>query len=395
MSLDFQQVREQVIQLGENAPARQRDLQEKRQLARTLLDKHSHELEALRGKVQEVVRNYDPALRCALPVDEPLDSAFSTPSLQNQVTIIAADGSQITPDRHAEVEYGLINVGAICMRAGAPDPPRPTIKSKLLFDEELYTRTGTITEARLALLRDLNERAILADLAESAGPPVVTFTDGPMELWAARDGGAEATEFQKSLAKYLEALERLHRAGAATAGYIDKPASNLVVRLLEVAFLERSRLAEIRESQPLRGVTDRHLFRDILGRGDRSAVFAMQSQSASSYQGSLALHFFYLNVSHTNSSALARVEIPAWVVETRGMLDLLHAVLIDQCQATGARAYPYLLHRAHETAVVTLPEKEQVTQMVIQELLRRGVQVEGGSGKQGLKSLESRTRYGS
>jgi len=393
MPLDYQQIREQVIRLGKKAPARQQELLEKRRRARALLESHSRDLEALRGKVQEVVRYYDPTLRCALPVSEPLDAVFSSPPLPGPVTIIAADGSQITPDRHAEVEYGLINVGAICSRAGSSEAPRQTIESELLFDEDLYTRSGRITDARLALLRDLKERTILADLAENAAPPLVTFTDGPMELWATREAGVETTDFQNSLAGYLAALERLQQMGVVTAGYVDKPSANLVVRLLEVASLERSRLAEVRDAQPLRGVTDRHLFSDLLAPGERSVVFALQSQSASSYSGPLALHFFYLNVGREGNPTLARVEAPAWVVETDSMLDLLHAVLVDQCQKLGSRTYPYLLQRAHETARVALLEKEQVTQMVVQELRRRGVQVEAGSQKQASKDMEGRTRY--
>jgi hypothetical protein len=393
MPLDYQQIREQVIRLGEKAPARQQELQEKRRRARELLESHARGLEDLRSKIQDVVRNYDPTLRCALPVSEPLDAVFSSPPLHGPVTIIAADGSQITPDRHAEVEYGLINVGAICSRTGSSEAPQQTIESELLFDEDLYNRTGMITEARLALLRDLKERTILADLAKNAAPPLVTFTDGPMELWVTRDVGVEATDIQNSLAGYLDALERLQQMGVVTAGYVDKPSASLVVRLLEIAALERSRLAEVREWMPLRGVTDRHLFSSLLGPGERSAVFALQSQSASSYHGPLALHFFYLNVGREGSSSLARVDVPAWVVATDSMLHLLHAVLVDQCRRLGARTYPYLLHRAHETARVALPEKEQVTQMVLQELLRRGVQVETGSQKQALKDSEGRTRY--
>jgi hypothetical protein len=59
----------------------------------------------------------------------------------------------------------------------------------------------------------------------------------------------------------------------------------------------------------------------------------------------------------------------------------------------GSRAYPYLLHRAHETAVVTLPEKDQVSQMIAVELLRRGVEVGEVSQKQASKEMGGRTRY--
>jgi hypothetical protein len=59
----------------------------------------------------------------------------------------------------------------------------------------------------------------------------------------------------------------------------------------------------------------------------------------------------------------------------------------------GGRPFPYLLHRAHETAVVTFEERQQVTQMIAIEL--RGQQVEVGevSYKQSQKDLPGRTRY--
>lgn len=385
MSLDFQQVREQVRRLGEKAPARQRELNLKLELARELLKNNSENIHALRQKVQRVVQHDDPSLRCALPVSEALTASFPPPPLNERLTILAADGSQITPDRHEEVEYGLINVGAICMQLGTADPPQTWIESTLLFDEDLYTRHGTITDATLALLRDLNERAILADLAEDLPPPVVSFTDGPMELWGSKDGGEAVTEFQQSLSQYLQALERLHQLGVATAGYVDKPNANLVVRLLEVAHLAETELAGIREHHPLRGITDRALLLTIIPPGHRSAVFAMQSQSAHNYSGPLSLHFFYMNVGHPEKPSLARVEVPGWVVENPDLLGNLHAALVSQCQILGNRPYPYVLHRAHETAKVSLPEKEQVTQMIVRELLERGITLSEMSSKQSLK----------
>ena len=113
---------------------------------------------------------------------------------------------------------------------------------------------------------------------------------------------------------------------------------------------------------PLRGVIDRQLFRDLLGPGERSAVFAIQSRSGQHYLGDLALHFFYLNVGRPGKPWLARVEIPAWVAKDNEQLDNLQAVLMQQCQILGSRPFPYLIHRAHEVAVVSLDEKEQVEQ---------------------------------
>jgi hypothetical protein len=395
MAIDFRQVHDQVRQLGENAPLREQRRRNVRELARKLLKEHAADLAVLQEKVQSAVQAYDPTLRCALPVEEILDAHVHAPDLPAQATILAADGSQIAPDRHTEVEYGLINVGAIELRHGSPEPPKTSVVSRLMYDEDLYTNTGTLTEATLALRRDLNERRRLAELAEGHPPPIITFTDGPMELWGGpgRDDGT-SSEFQKHLQDYQEALHHLHQMGVTTAGYVDKPGANLVVRLLEVWLATEADLRDLRTYHPLRGVTDIDLYRQILEPGERSAIFAMQSYSAKNYRGPLALHFFYLNVGRSGHPWLARVEIPAWVAESQALLGPLHATLVSQCRIMGNRPYPYLLHRAHEAAVVTQEEKEQVIQMIALELRRRGVSVGERSSKQAAKELAGRSSYG-
>ena len=349
MTLDFRQVQEQVVQLGENAPLREKQMNERRARAANLLAQHAQELEALRHKVERVASRYDPTLRCALPVKESLDSALPLP-LQCEVgTILTADGSQINPNRHAEVNYCLINIGAITMKPGSPEAPETFITSQLLYEEELYTGTGSMTEALLALKRDLRERAMLVDLAQRAQPPVITITDGPMELWGAKDAAGEgAAEYKKSLQDYQIVLKQLCTMNAITAGYVDKPGADLVMRLLEVASAPEDALNNIRTHRPLRGVRDIDLYREILLPGCRSAIFQMQSKSMENYPGELAIHFFYLNVGREKHPKMARVEIPAWVAQNPEMLDNLHVVLVNQCRILGTRSYPYLLHRAHE-----------------------------------------------
>ena len=396
MSLDFQSIRQQIQQLGETAVLRERELGERRRTALDLLDSNAQDLDGLKRKVKDVVRNHDPSIRCALPVKESLTTSTALPNIPGELTVLAADGSQISPDRHAQVNFAVVNVGSIQMRRGTPEAPVTEIASQLLYDEQLYSTTGTISEATLALKRDLHERLVLGKLAEAAQPPVVAFTDGPMELWGGKGGDTEErANYQESLTNYLEALTKLEMLNVITCGYVDKPAANLVVRTLEVAMTPQADLAEIKKMHPLRGVTDREIFKEVLGIEERSAVFAIQSQSAKSYQGSLRLHFFYLNVGQAGSPYISRVEIPAWVVENPGYLDCLHAVLVEQCRVMGGRPYPYLLHRAHETAVVKLSEKEQVTSMITQELRQRGLTVGELSSKQSAKQHEGRKRYGS
>lgn len=394
MSLDFQEIRNQIIEMGKNAQLRERHLQELRREARDLLNQQAQNIDALVEKVERVVHQYDPSLRCGVPSSEPLNASFPSPPLPQRATLLAADGSQVYPDRHTEVEYGLINIGVIQMCYGLATKPFTRISSRLYYDEDLYTETGIISDAMLALRRDLNERTELAKLASQANPPVITFTDGLMEIWGPKDGGAEVTsEFQKSLSQYLDVLSDMRELGVVTAGYVDKPGSNYVVRLLEVARAGEGELVDIKRFHPFRRVYDTDLYYPLLEAGERSAIFKVQSPSAKVYTDELALHFFYLNVGRQNHPWVVRVEIPAWVAQDEVKLDDLHAILVHQCQIMGSRPYPYGLHRAHETALVTLQEKEQITQMIAAELRMRGVPVGERSYKQSAKDLPGKQRY--
>ncbi len=284
MSLDYQSIRQQVKQLGKTAVFRERELREQKKLALDLLESNAQDLAGLKQKVEEVVRNYDPALRCALPVMESLTTSAALPNIPDEVTVLAADGSQISPDRHAEVNFAVVNVGAIKMRLGSPEAPTTSISSTLLYDEQLYSTTGTISEDRLALKRDREERMILGNLAENAQSPVVAITDGPMELWGGKGGdGEERADFQESLKLYLEALMRLEKLNVIAGGYVDKPAANLVVRTLEVAMTPQAGLPNIKKLHPLRRVTDISVFKQVLESAERAAVLSIQSRSSKSY----------------------------------------------------------------------------------------------------------------
>jgi hypothetical protein len=394
MSLDFQQVRQQVQKLGEGARERSRQLALRRESAHSSLEIQRSNFDFLRQRARTIAAQHDPNLRCAMPAQEnpePLNACFPLPEAPKEATLIAADGSQISPDRHSQVNYGLINVGAICMRLGCAESPSLFVRSQLLGDDVLDELGGMISDQQISLWRDLSERQTLAELASTAHGPVITLTDGPLELWGAPETGGG--DYQTSLKQYLAVLEQMRAQSVTTAGYVDKPAANLVVRLLEVAALDESDLKEVKNFKPYAGVTDRDLFSALLEPGDRSAVFQMQSRGQLQYEDGLKVHFFYLNVGRPGHPWLARVEMPAWVAAEKTMLDNLHAVLLQQCRALGLRAFPYILHRAHEAAVVTFEEKDQVTQMIVHELYRRGVGVGETSHKQVAKEGAKRTAF--
>jgi hypothetical protein len=393
MPIDYQQIYTRIKEIGAGAKERRKNMEERRIHARGLLNTYASELDFLRSKVDSA-KQTDSNIRCALPFNEPLDSSHPAPASVKDATLIAADGSQINPDRHAAIQFCVVNVGAIQMKLNSGETSEIFTDSDLMYGDDLLPNGIPLSDGMVALQRDLKERAKLDELSKDLKGPVVTFTDGPIELWGAK--GEDAHAYAEFVQKYLGVLSRLQTRGVITAGYVDKPSADLVVRLLEIAVADNEQIQKLREFHPLRGVSDRWLFGEhknpLLPPGHRSAVFGIQSSSEKTYKNALSLHFFYLNVGTDGHPWPVRVEIPKWVVDDKEKLDLLHGVLVEQCKMMGSRPYPYLLHRAHETAVVKQEEKYQIEQMLQQELRRNNEEIDESSNKQLAKDLKGRTR---
>jgi hypothetical protein len=390
MPVNFQEVQQKIKEIGKQAPIDRKQLMERREQAIRLLHEHAYDLDGLDDLRMQATAVYS-NLRCAKPFREPLIFCRPAPPLDTRVVLLAADGSQINPDRHAPIQFALINTGAIRIQAGCGQAPQEVVRSELLYGSELETDAGPVTEEVVAMRRDRSERTLLAELAAKESLPVVTLTDGQLELFREP---AQTKEFSRLFDEYLEAMRALARTGAVTAGVVDKPRSDLLVRLLELCLFESHELGQVGHKRPLRGVSDAHLFQDLLNPGERSAVFGIQSKSAEKFDNELALHYFYLNVGRPGHPWLMRIELPGWVAESDVLLDRLHAALVEQCHQLGSKPYPYALHRAHEVAIVRFEEKDQLENMLILELLRQGGEVGEKSNKQFSKDISgNRTRY--
>ncbi|MCP4138761.1 MAG: DNA double-strand break repair nuclease NurA [Chloroflexi bacterium] len=390
MAIDFQQIYERIQEIGVSAQERQETLDKRRAEARLLFNEFADNLDGLRKKLGTAL-DQDANIRCAMPLDEDLDTRVPEPALAMDATLIAADGSQVVPDRHAAIQFGLVNVGAIALRLNSGTTPEVFTDSQLFYGDDLLTDFGTtLSEGMIALRRDLAERTKLAELAKKYPSPVITFTDGPIELWGNKDPN-NAKRYEESMQQYLGALSRLQENDVVTAGYVDKPGANLVVRLLEIMMAPVDKLDSLKTYHPLLGVSDLWLFgeRDnpLLEPGERSAVFELQSKSKMLYKGVLGLHFFYLNVGTEGHPWPVRVEVPKWVADDPRKLDNLHAALIQQSRVLGAKPYPYLLHRSHEVAVVSFAEKRQVEQMLTLELRKNNAEIGEQSTKQSTKDI--------
>jgi len=383
MPLNYLTLQSQIKKYGESASLQKREFEHKLEACQALFHQHAGDMIGLQRLVEEAVA-HNKGLRCAVPVAEPLDTHQSAPSAPPGRTIIAADGSQINPDPHGEVLFALVNTGLFTLQPGSKAAPRTQTLSTLLFDDALQTSNGMVSEDLIALLRDVREREILAEVTKEFPPPVITLTDGPLELYhEPRLDKQYETQFHN----YLHALDELSLNEVITAGYVDRPRADLVVRLLELLTPESAG-----QSRAFAGIPDRSLFESILQPGERSAVFALQSSSSASYEGRKALHFFYLNSGSVNHPALARVEIPRWVAENAAALNTLHATLVEQSRQAGASPYPYPLLRAHEVAVVNMDDRDEVIRMIERELAERGFAPSSQSYKQINKGFQDRKR---
>ena len=88
------------------------------------------------------------------------------------------------------------------------------------------------------------------------------------------------------------------------------------------------------------------------------------------------IQFFYLNVGGeaVSTSEVVRVEAPQWVMRDEGILDLVHALVYDQCQRSpDYPPYPPALQEAHEQAVITTAERRLVEELVERALAQRGI----------------------
>lgn len=384
MPVNYQQIQTQIKQLGKLTPGFQQTLQARLRVALKCLEKSHGKNDKLRDKVNQAAI-ISSRLRCAVPTEEALDTTTGIQLESLPATILAADGSQIFPDAHAAVLFGVVNIGIFKLQPKQGHSPQEITHTYLLYHEDLYNKNGgLISEDTISMLRDLQERQLLSEYAASCEAPVIALTDGPIELFREP---SQSAENDMPFQDYLKFLKQLAALEVSNAGYVDRPRADLLVRLLELDMFGTDPSVEEINMRPLLGITDIALLETILPPGHRSAVFALQSLSSKHFQGEIALHFFYLNAGTREKPWLARVEIPAWLADNQAALNILQSTLLTQCQQMGSKPYPYVLHRAHEIALVTLKDREYLESMVIVEMLKQGAAPQFKSHKQTLKDL--------
>jgi hypothetical protein len=373
MSLDLPTVLPQVEQMGRTLAERQAEAARRLPIAQAALNGAARlSAEDLQARIARAGDRW----RGALPSLEPLDQTYSPPAHPARLTLIAADGSQIYPDRHAVAFYYVINVGSIVIHHGSGEPPLVNTRPDVHFeDTDLHDpEGGSVTTALINGLRDAAELDELASLAEQDPErPCLALLDNGLLLWLAlqvRD--QDRRQIDRVLQAYLGHLDRLRAADAVVAGYIDRPRSSDVLALLHLAMLEKDQITDERlRASPFRGLTDRSLFGRFLPEGHRSAAFIEGSPLNRDFEKRHhGVGFFYLHTAAAEQ--IARVEVPEWVAQDPAMMGLVHAALLEQARSTGG--FPYPLVRAHELAVITQNERREFDRLLSGVMQRHGMQ---------------------
>ena len=386
MALELNKLTGQVTAMGQAMAARADVLSGRAARAREVLADQPEVSEELKHKIK-AARQIDEWRRGCIPLGDRLDES-RRPALQPRTfTLIATDGSQIYPDRHGIAAYYLLNTSSIVLRAGTGEAPTVNSVPEIFYeDTDLYDGEGRMRSAEfISAQRNRREIAALADLAEAEraalggdlAVPIVCLVDGPLLPWLRPDPD-HPEAINQELDFFAEQMARLRAAGALPVGYVDRPGSAYVLRVLELIGLpiEKITRESLRQGDFIQ-LTDRQLFND-LAPNERTGLFEPNSDANDRYRvrSGDSIAFAYANFARQpgrTNAAVARIEVPGWIASDPARLDLAQAAIYANCEPT---SYPYVLARAHELAVVGGAEKEALEQMLFQTMLRNGMMPE-------------------
>ena len=358
-------------------PNSRRKVDDKRELALIVLQNAAQNQDELRTDIHHLTDKVDRLLRCAAPLDEPINAQYPPGKMPQKAMVIGADGSQILPSAHS-LPFGLTNAAAIMMPIGSwsPDTIQKRTETEVFAEDVRINTTGVhLTEESIDLYRDVRERELLAETALNTPEigPIFCLADGSPEIFGSRDARLSG-QFKASLQNCTAAYEKMCAAGRYYAGYIVDLESELVVRLLEVAMTSKPDHKDIRKIHPLSGITDGMIFQFLMP-GMRSSLFSLRTRATGAFSGSLSLNFFYVNVAVNGPPCISRVEFPRFMLDERERISELHAIVLDQCKIIPQTPFPYVLQQADELARVSDDDKAIIERQLIQEYLDIGLPV--------------------
>jgi hypothetical protein len=381
MPINYLHLQPQIKEYSRQASVNNKEHAGKIERALDLLHRFAQEIDSGLHRDLSVLESADAKNRCARPDKESIANSFPA-NTTGAYNLLASDGSQISSSHHDALPISLINTSTIFLQPGSNAAPLVDTQTEFIRKPDSTIQMDIIPEDLINTMRDVKELQVLANCSMESDLPLVALSDGPLELFLEPRSDKQHKEL---FDQYLESLHSIHRNGKIMGGYTDKPRARLVLRMLELIYSPGLPLTPD-------GITDADIFTMILPPGHRSAIFQINSPSSNNYIGPLALRFFYLNVGREEKPWIVRIETTASTSEKPAKVQMLHKALLDQCDLMGGKPYPYILHRAHEEAVVRFDEKEAISAMLSYTLRSSGVEFSSQSNKSSAKDLKKRKR---
>lgn len=380
MTLEFERLTSQLDAMARTAASRQGDRQSFVDDLLAVMARYAEDWQAIDQALFLAEEKADPKhYRAARPLrqNHPLNVGIDPPPAPPQATLIATDGSQIMPDRHAPYLYYVLNVGGCIYFYGSGRTPIQFTHPELHYPESDAQEADFLqSSSKVSIERDKREITILANTAwdyRHEEAPVLAMLDQRLLYWPIGDSQATPNE---DVQTWLRGMLKTKDSGAWLTGYIDRPMTGYVVTLL----LALSGLDDLHfnwSDLGKRGVTgglaDAAVYGRLLQPGQRSPVFVNISppnEQFARFDPGLEVCFFYLNPGNSGRR-IARVDIPRWVAEDETAVNQLHALIMDQCRQLGG--YPYIITRADEMAVIQYADRESLETMIDNYMQRYGI----------------------
>ncbi|MEM0981614.1 MAG: DNA double-strand break repair nuclease NurA [Cyanobacteria bacterium P01_H01_bin.58] len=331
----------------------------------------------------------------AQPV-EPLATRIAIQAAPEAHTVLATDGSQISPSHHEIAYCYLLNVGRVVLHYGQSRYPLLDSLPEVIYrPEDLYRslQWGIRTEEWMGHRRTVSEAIALAELAQTApdvgtvaaSMPILALTDGSLIYWFLEDLPKDAQE--QILPPILDSWTQLQSMGIPLIGYVSASRSGEALnflRLQSCPFDQPDCLthcpgrvdgAPCQVYTPLRDVA---LWSTLLNPGERSPLWRSSANVLEAY-GEHHIYFCYVHV----GAEVARIEMPEWVAMQPDLCKAALEMVITQVQK--GYGYPIALAEAHNQAVVRGGDRTRFFALLEREMIRAGLQNVGTSYKEARK----------
>lgn len=303
-----------------------------------------------------------------------LGKSYEVQSQPHPYQVLAIDGSQIYYDRHQGPACYLINVGSVFFSYGVV---QSTVKFESTPSVVMGQGQGEIQSAEAVnlareqaeLARAVHDASRIANLTQS---PFLCLFDGTLIFFQAE---GQTDQKEQYFVQYLQHLQVLCDQKILHAGYVSFPKSKELVNVLKLVIAEFD--DKKIESLSLHKLTDMDIAQFFLKPGERSIVFASKAPVSYLYPKHLKPYFCYVNV----GLEIARLEFPAWIVQSELLVNQVCAIVLDQ--ASKGNGYPVCLFEAHEQAVVKACDRDFFYHMI-----QKMTQQQSGNYQVSKKSLK-------